>query len=89
MNNLDLLKTLCNAYGISGNETMISNIIFSEISQFVDNIKIDNLGNIIAFKKGENKPAKKLMISAHIDEVGFIITYITIRTFYIRFISDI
>ncbi len=77
MNNLDLLKTLCNAYGISGNETMISDIIFSEISQFVDNIKIDNLGNIIAFKKGKNKPAKKLMISAHMDEVGFIITYIT------------
>lgn len=77
MTSLKLLKTLCMTNGISGDEQDIKNIIISEISNFVDSYKIDNLGNIIAFKKGKSKPKSKLLISAHMDEVGFIVTYIT------------
>lgn len=77
MIDLKLLQELCNAYGISGDESEVRDIILSQISPFATNIKIDNLGNIIAFKKGSKKQKKCLMISAHMDEVGFIVTYVT------------
>lgn len=77
MNNLDLLKLLCDANGISGDENNVREIIINEIKDYVAEYKVDNLGNIIAFKKGKKRPFKKLMISAHMDEVGFIVTDIT------------
>lgn len=77
MNNLDLLKKLCNTNGISGDEKSVRDIIIDEIKDYVTEYRIDNLGNIIAFKKGKHKSVNKLMISAHMDEVGFIVTDIT------------
>lgn len=71
-----LLKKLCAADGISGDEKDIRDIILSEIDGYAD-VKTDNLGNIIAFKKGRKRAVGKLMISAHMDEVGFIVTDIT------------
>lgn len=71
-----LLETLCNADGVSGNEGAIRNIILSEIRPFADDIKIDSMGNIIAFKKGI-RSEKKIMLCAHMDEVGFIISGFT------------
>ena len=70
----ELLKKLCTAGGISGDEGGIREIILEEIRPLADSIKIDPLGNIIAFKKGKISPSHKLMISAHMDEVGFIVT---------------
>ena len=77
MNNIELLKELCSSNGISGNEKNVRDIIISEIKDYVTEYHIDNLGNIIAFKKGKKRAEKKLMISAHMDEVGFIVTDIT------------
>ncbi len=77
MIDLTLLQKLCNAYGISGDESEVRDIILSQITPFATDIKIDSLGNIIAFKKGAKKTKKRLMISAHMDEVGFIVTYVT------------
>ena len=71
-----LLKKLCAADGISGDEKDIRDIILSEIDGYAD-VKTDNLGNIIAFKNGRRRAVGKLMISAHMDEVGFIVTDIT------------
>lgn len=68
-----LLKKLTEASGVSGNEKEVRNIILDEIQDFVDDIKVDRLGNIIAYKKGKDNP-KKLMITAHMDEVGLMIT---------------
>ena len=73
---LELIKKLCCADGVSGDEGNIREIIINEIKNFCE-YSIDPLGNIIAFKKGKNKPQKKLMLDAHTDEVGFIITDIT------------
>ena len=73
---LDLLKRLCETDGASGNEERIRDIIISEIDGFCD-WRIDNLGNIIAFKKGKKKPQSKLLIDAHMDEVGVIISAVT------------
>ncbi|MBR1779197.1 MAG: M42 family peptidase [Clostridia bacterium] len=77
MIDLNLLKRLCLATGISGDEENIRKIILSQIEGYVEEVNIDNLGNILALKKGKSKPSKKLMISAHMDEVGLIATYIT------------
>lgn len=73
---LDLLKILCNIDATSGDENAVRDFIISEIDGFCD-WKTDNLGNIIAFKKGKNKSARKVMLDAHMDEVGLIITSIT------------
>ena len=73
---MELLKKLCAADGTSGDEKDIRDIILSEIDGYAD-VKTDNLGNIIAFKKGRKRAVGKLMISAHMDEVGFIVTDIT------------
>lgn len=73
---LELLKALTELDGVSGEETAVSDFIISKIDGFCE-WKKDALGNIIAFKKGKNKSAKKLMVDAHTDEVGLIITSIT------------
>lgn len=67
-----LLKRLTEASGVSGNEREVRNIIIEEIKDYVDDLKIDRLGNIIAFKEG-TKGSKKLMITAHMDEVGLMV----------------
>ena len=72
----ELLKNLCNLDGISGDEGAVRDFIISEIKDYCE-YKTDNLGNIIAFKKGKNKPFKKILLDAHMDEVGLIITHIT------------
>ena len=76
MCDLNLLKALCMSNGISGHEHNVREIIIREISEYVDELKVDNLGNIIAFKKGKLTPKKRLMLCSHMDEVGFIVTYI-------------
>ena len=66
-----LLEKLSMAHGPSGYEGDVRNIIKEEIRPYVDEIKVDLMGNIIAHKKG-NGP--KVLLDAHMDEVGFIIT---------------
>ncbi len=73
---LDLIKKLCEADGVSGNEDGVRAVIIEEIRDFCE-YRIDGMGNIIAFKKGKNRPKQKIMIDAHTDEVGVIATYIT------------
>jgi putative aminopeptidase FrvX len=68
-----LLKELTEAAGVSGNEKEVRNIIVEEIKNYVDELKVDKVGNIIAFKKGK-KDCPKLLITAHMDEVGLMIT---------------
>lgn len=72
----NILKTLCELDGPSGNEDRVRNFIINEIKDFCD-AEIDPMGNIIAFKKGKNSPKYKVMLDAHMDEVGVIITDIT------------
>ena len=71
----ELLKELCLTDGVSGDESAVRELIISKIKDVCE-YRTDNLGNLICFKKGRKTPAKKLMVCAHMDEVGFIITYI-------------
>lgn len=70
---LDLLKKLCVLDAPSGSENKVREFILNEIKDYAE-CSVDNMGNIIAFKKGAKTPEKKIMIDAHMDEVGFIIT---------------
>lgn len=67
-----LLKKLTEASGVSGNEGEIRNIIIEEIKDYVDSYHIDKIGNIIAYKN-KDKSDRKLMLAAHMDEVGLIV----------------
>lgn len=67
-----LLKRLTEGAGVSGNEKEVRDIIIEEIKDCVDNLKVDKLGNIIAYKKGQGS-SKKLMVTAHMDEIGLMI----------------
>lgn len=72
---LESLKTLCELNGVSGNEDEVRDYIISQIDGFCE-YHVDNLGSVIAFKKGKSTPKNKVLISAHMDEVGMIVTYI-------------
>lgn len=77
MINFDLLEKLCVCSGISGDEFSIRKLIENEIKPYADEINTDNLGNLIVFKKGKNRAKHMLMLSAHMDEVGLMVTDIT------------
>lgn len=78
--NLDskLLKKLLTTYSPSGSEDKIRDIIEMEIKDYVDEIKVDNLGNLICRKEG---PGKRVMIAAHMDQIGLMITDIEKKGF--------
>ena len=71
-----MLKELCMLNGTSGREHSVRDFIISKIPADCE-YTVDRLGNIICEKKGRNRAKNKVMLYAHMDEVGFIITYIT------------
>ncbi len=78
---MELLKKLTQTDGVSGNEKNISNLIYEDAKKYCDEIKTDAMGNLIVHKKGGSK---KVMISAHMDEIGIIVSFIDEKGF-IRF----
>ncbi len=77
--NTKLLAEICEVAGAPGHEQRVREIVLREVTSLVDEIKIDNLGNLIAIKKG--KESKRVMIGAHMDEIGFIVTHIDDKGF--------
>jgi len=71
--NIEFLKRICAANGVSGHEQTISDIIKGEIKDLVDDCRSDALGNLIAHKKGSGK---KMMLAGHMDQIGLMITHI-------------
>jgi len=76
----NLLEKLSNAPGVSGFEDNVRNLMVDELKEHVDDIEIDDLGNIIATKKGA-KGGKKIMLAAHMDEIGLMVRYIDKKGF--------
>jgi endoglucanase len=72
--NAKLLENLCNLHGGSGDEDKIRDFIYENIRENVDEIRVDNLGNLIAYKKGSDNEKMKIALTAHMDEVSFIVT---------------
>lgn len=66
------LKTLCELCGASGNEGAVRRAILDAAKPLCDSVRIDRMGNVIAFKKGRTG-GRHVLFSAHMDEVGFIV----------------
>lgn len=73
---LKLIKELSLLNGTSGREDRVREFIINEVKDFASNIETDPLGNLIVFKKGKKVPRYRVMLDAHMDEVGFMITNI-------------
>ncbi|MBT6745020.1 MAG: M42 family metallopeptidase [Flavobacteriales bacterium] len=80
--NVNLLKEICEVAGTSGFEQRIREVVLREVTPLVDEVSIDNMGNVVAVKNG--KGDKRVMIGAHMDEIGFIVTHID-DTGFVRF----
>lgn len=77
MINYELLERLCCANSVSGDEDSVRSIIIDEIKPYADSISVDPLGSVLVHKRGKNRAKAKLMLSAHMDEVGLMVTDIT------------
>lgn len=77
---LELIKELSAVSGISGRENAVRDFIIEQIKAYAE-YQVDPLGNLIVFRKGKKPAGHKVMLDAHMDEVGFIITDITSEGF--------
>ena len=73
----ELLKELCALNGVSGDEGAVRDFIRTQAEPYADSIRTDALGNLIVFKKGKKATGNRLLLAAHMDEVGLIITRAT------------
>jgi len=80
---LELLKQLTETPGVPGREERIREVVRKELESLVDEVRVDAMGNLIGFKRG--KGASKLMLDAHIDQIGFLVSHVEDKGF-IRFV---
>lgn len=81
-----LLKTLTETFGPSGYEDAVRKVILKEVKPLADEVRVDALGNLIVRKKPSKsvKNPKKIMLAAHMDEIGVIVSHIDKKGF-VRF----
>ncbi len=82
--NLETLKTLCDLPGVSSREDAVRDYIRAQAEPFADSIRTDTLGNLLVFKKGRRTPPQPVLLAAHMDEVGLMVTSIT-KEGYLKF----
>ena len=73
----DKIKKLTNAYGVSGDEFRISKIAAELMAPYCDRVEIDDFGNVLGYRDCGIPGAKTVMLDAHIDQIGFLITEVT------------
>ena len=73
----ELLKTLCALNGVSGDEDQVREFLAERARPWARSMKVDPLGNLIVWKKGARAAGDRLMLCAHMDEVGLIVTHVT------------
>ena len=72
---IELLERLCNACAISGDEAEVRAIVLEQVRPHVDEVRVDALGNVLATRGGQGQNRLKVLVDAHMDEVGFMLTY--------------
>ena len=70
---LKLLEKLCNACAVSGDEGEVRKIVLDEVTSLADDVKVDAMGNVLVTRKGRGRNRLRVMLDAHMDEVGFIL----------------
>ena len=76
MFDIELIQKLSNLSGVSGYEYNVGEFVKNLFSKYCDEVTCDNMGNIIGVKKSHKKNPYKLMIEAHMDEIGLMVTNI-------------
>ncbi|MCX7904840.1 MAG: M42 family peptidase, partial [Caloramator sp.] len=71
---MELLRDLISIYGPSGREDLVADFIIEQIKDYVDEVQKDALENVIALKRGKGR--NKVMLAAHMDQIGVVITFI-------------
>jgi endoglucanase len=69
-----LLERLCNACAVSGDEGEVRKIVLEQVKPIANEVKVDALGNVLVTRLGEGKSRLRVMLDAHMDEVGMMIT---------------
>lgn len=70
---IKLLEKLCNAMSVSGDEGEVRRIVLEEVKPYADDVKVDALGSVLVRKKGTGRKPLRVLLDAHMDEVGFMI----------------
>jgi endoglucanase len=70
---LKLLEKLCNVIAVSGDESEVRKIVLQEVERYADEVRVDALGNVLATKQARGRKRTRVMLDAHMDEVGFMI----------------
>ena len=73
---LNLMKQLVAPRAVSGFEKIISDKILPLIAPYADKVWSDAMGNLIAYQKGTSDTPRKIMLCAHMDEIGFMVTHV-------------
>lgn len=81
-----LIKKLVEVTGPSGYESEIRTLVKKEVKPFVDTMKVDGLGNLITRKGKREKNGLRIMVTAHLDEIGLIVTHVD-KNGFVRFTS--
>jgi len=82
---IKMLKKLTQTFGVSGREGEINRVITEFVSDYADEVRTDGIDNLIVFRAGKGENKKKIMVSAHKDEIGFMVMaiddngYLTVR----------
>ena len=76
-----MLKKLVELWGVSGYEKQVSDYIVEQVKGYADGITRDAVGNLIVFKRGNGENKKKIMVAAHMDEIGLCVVKITTEGF--------
>lgn len=82
----DKMKKLVNAYGVSGCEYEVSAIAAELLRPYVDKVDVDGFGNVTGIRSCGIPGAKKVMLDAHLDQIGFLVTEVTDEGF-LRFMG--
>ncbi len=78
---MELLKRLSEAPGVPGREEEVRAIVRAEIEGLVDEVSVDAMGNLMALKRAGKEGAPKVMVAAHMDEIGFLVRFLDDKGF--------
>ena len=68
-----ILKELSETYGVSGNEGDVRSVVLNAVREHVDEVTVDALGNLLTVKRGTDQDPMRIMLAAHMDEVGLMV----------------
>jgi len=73
---IDTIRKLVETYGPSGHEDQIRQVILEEVKGLADEAKVDAMGNVIAWRRSGKDGSTRVMLSAHMDEIGMMVTHV-------------